>query len=76
MVPAASTLPEMAAAIQSTTNDNPELDGDVVARANYFYALVGRKDEAIRMGKRACEMFPINKNAVDGVRHAQFLAKA
>jgi tetratricopeptide (TPR) repeat protein len=36
---------------------------------------LGRKEEAIRGGRRACELLPISKDAVDGVAAAVNLAE-
>ena len=38
------------------------------------YAGLGRKDDAIREGKRAVELLPLSKDAVYGIPHAQDLA--
>ncbi len=36
---------------------------------------LGRKDEALREGRRACELMPISKDAVDGANFAVNLAQ-
>ena len=36
---------------------------------------LGRKEEALREGRRACELLPISKDAYDGVAHAVNLAQ-
>ena len=71
----ASVLPEMEAAIQSTPKDSSFQAANLIARAGYYCVLVGRKDDGIRWGKRACEMIPISKNSVVGVAMVENLAK-
>jgi tetratricopeptide (TPR) repeat protein len=36
---------------------------------------LGRKEEALREGRRACELLPISKDAIDGVGLAVYLAQ-
>jgi hypothetical protein len=38
-------------------------------------AALGRKEDAIREGRRACELLPISKDAIDGVTCAANLAQ-
>lgn len=35
---------------------------------------LGRKEEALREGKRACELLPISKDSIDGIAFAVNLA--
>jgi TolB-like protein/Tfp pilus assembly protein PilF len=46
-----------------------EAPSSAIRRANlgWFYAFMGRKDDAIREGRRAVELKPESKDAVDGV---------
>ena len=44
------------------------------ANLGWFYAFVGRKDEAIREGRRAVELKPESKDAVDGAIMNCYLA--
>ncbi|MFQ5651854.1 MAG: protein kinase, partial [bacterium] len=44
------------------------------AALSLAYAFTGRKDEAIREGKRAVELFPVSKDALDGPDYVANLA--
>ena len=50
------------------------LIGDRHANLGWFYAFAGRKDEAIREGRRAVELKPESKDAVDGAIMNCYLA--
>jgi len=50
------------------------LSADRHANLGWFYAFAGRKDEAIREGKRAVELKPESKDAVDGAIMNCYLA--
>jgi serine/threonine-protein kinase len=50
------------------------LNADRHANLGWFYAFAGRKDEAIREGRRAVELKPESKDAVDGAIMNCYLA--
>jgi tetratricopeptide (TPR) repeat protein len=50
------------------------LSADRHATLGWFYAFTGRKDEAIREGRRAVELKPESKDAVDGAIMNCYLA--
>jgi tetratricopeptide (TPR) repeat protein len=50
------------------------LSADRHANLGWFYAFAGRKDDAIREGKRAVELKPESKDAVDGAIMNCYLA--
>jgi tetratricopeptide (TPR) repeat protein len=50
------------------------LSADRHANLGWFYAFAGRKDEAIREGRRAVELRPESKDAFDGAIMNSYLA--
>ena len=44
------------------------------SRLGLIDAALGRKDEAIRAGRRACELLPLTKDALDGASYIKNLA--
>jgi hypothetical protein len=60
--------------VANTVENQPNL-----AAALTFLGIIdaglGRKEEALREGRRACELLPVSKDAVDGIRFAINLAQ-
>ena len=61
-----------------------EVEGIVAKQPDFAGALsllglidagLGRKEEALREGRRACELLPVSKDAVDGANFAVNLAQ-
>ena len=50
------------------------MSADRHANLGWFYAFAGRKDDAIREGKRAVELKPESKDAFDGAIMNSYLA--
>ena len=50
------------------------MSGDRHANLGWFYAFAGRKDDAIREGRRAVELKPESKDAYDGAIMNAYLA--
>ena len=46
-----------------------------LTRIGYYYALLGRKDEAILAGRRACELTPLGKHLLRGAERLKFLSR-
>src|SRR5204862_6472197 len=44
------------------------------SRLGLIHAALGHKDEAIRAGRRACELLPLTKDALDGASYVKNLA--
>jgi TolB-like protein/Tfp pilus assembly protein PilF len=59
--------------IETTVQQSPD-DAARHAHLGLLYAFLGRKDEALREGRRAVELKPIAKDAVDGATMEAFLA--
>lgn len=49
--------------------------GDIHSSLGLTYAGLGRKDDAIREGKRGVELFPVSRDAVDGVDRLKNLSE-
>ena len=49
-------------------------DADAVGRLGIIEALLGRKAEALRAGRRAVELLPVARDSWDGVSHLATLA--
>jgi tetratricopeptide (TPR) repeat protein len=60
--------------VQKTIEKQPELAA-ALSLLGMIDAGLGRKEEALREGRRACELLPISKDALDGVSFAVNLAK-
>ena len=58
---------------ETAVKEAPE-NADRHANLGWFYAFLGRKDEAIREGRRAVELKPESKDAVDGAIMNCYLA--
>jgi tetratricopeptide (TPR) repeat protein len=58
----------------SAMNEGGASSADRHANLGWFYAFAGRKDEAIREGRRAVELKPESKDAVDGAIMNCYLA--
>jgi tetratricopeptide (TPR) repeat protein len=58
---------------EKATEEAP-LSADRHANLGWFYAFAGRKDDAIREGRRAVELKPESKDAVDGAIMNCYLA--
>jgi tetratricopeptide (TPR) repeat protein len=61
------------AKLQKTVEEQPEyaMAWSYLGRVD---AALGRKEEAIREGRRACELLPLSKDAWFGPMHVRFLA--
>ncbi len=72
----AATQTQFAAALPDFEKAVEEAPGSGVRRANLglLYAFMGRKEDAIREGRRAVELLPESKDAVDGPWVNGFLA--
>ena len=64
--PRPRNLFELARPIFEKAVDEAPLSADRHANLGWFYAFAGRKDDAIREGRRAVELKPESKDAVDG----------
>jgi serine/threonine-protein kinase len=72
----AKAQPEFEAArpgLENTVADSPQ-DGPRHAQLGLLYAFMGRKDDAIREGRRALELKPISVDVIDGAVVECFLA--
>ncbi len=70
----AQKLFEMARPIFEKAVEEAPLSADRHANLGWFYAFAGRKNEAIREGRRAVELKPESKDAVDGAIMNCYLA--
>jgi serine/threonine protein kinase/tetratricopeptide (TPR) repeat protein len=59
--------------LEQTVRDQPDYAAALCA-IGVVDAALGNKEEAIREGKRAIELVPVSKNAIDGARLIQYLA--
>ena len=60
--------------VEKTVEKQPDFAG-ALSLLGMIDACLGRKDKALREGRRACELLPISKDALDGVSLAANLAK-
>jgi serine/threonine-protein kinase len=60
--------------VEKTVEKQPDFAG-ALSFLGMIDAGLGRKDKALREGRRACELLPISKDALDGVSLAANLAK-
>jgi len=60
--------------VEKTVEKQPDFGG-ALSLLGMIDAGLGRKDKALREGRRACELLPISKDALDGVSLAANLAK-
>jgi len=60
------------AEIEPTVRDQPNYASGVIALA-MIDAGLGRKQEAIAEGRRACELLPVSKDSINGVHMMEFL---
>ena len=60
--------------VEKTVEKQPDFAG-ALSLLGMIDAGLGRKDKALREGRRACELLPISKDALDGVSLAANLAK-
>jgi TolB-like protein/Flp pilus assembly protein TadD len=58
---------------EKAVRDQPEY-GPAWSRLGLIDAALGRKEEAIREGRRACEVLPLSKDALDGASYIKNLA--
>ena len=58
---------------EKAVRDQPEY-APAWSRLGLIDAALGRKDEAIREGRRACELLPLSKDALDGASYIKNLA--
>lgn len=65
----AAALEEQEKAVQAEPDSGPSL-----ALLAYYQARLGRKEEALRNGRRAMELMPVEKDALDGVFLIRFFA--
>src|SRR5437870_10440652 len=72
--PQAQKLFELARPSFEKAVEEAPLSADRHANLGWFYAFAGRKDEAIREGRRAVELKPESKDAVDGAIMNCYLA--
>jgi TolB-like protein/Tfp pilus assembly protein PilF len=61
------------AELEKTLNEQPDY-GPVYTVLGLIDAGLGRKDEAMREGRRAVELLPITKNSIDGAELMKYLA--
>ena len=66
-------LNRRASVFENAVKEAPD-SADRHANLGWFYAFMGRKDEAIREGRRAVELKPESKDAVDGAIMNCYLA--
>jgi len=59
--------------LERTVNDQPDY-APALCVLGLIDAALGRKDEAIREGRRAVELLPITKDSIDGAEVAKYLA--
>jgi TolB-like protein/class 3 adenylate cyclase len=59
--------------VERTVRDQPDY-GPALSVLGMIDAALGRKEEAIREGRRACELMPVAKEATNGVHMIEFLA--
>ena len=60
--------------VEKTVEKQPDFAG-ALSLLGMIDAGLGRKNEALREGRRACELLPISKDALDGASLAANLAK-
>jgi TolB-like protein/class 3 adenylate cyclase/Flp pilus assembly protein TadD len=60
-------------ALETTVADSPQ-DGVRHGELGFLYALMGRKEDALREGRHAVELRPISQDAVEGAAVQAFLA--
>jgi serine/threonine-protein kinase len=60
--------------VDKTVKKQPDL-APALSLLGMIDAALGRKEEALREGRRACELLPISKDAIDGVAYAVNLAQ-
>jgi TolB-like protein/Flp pilus assembly protein TadD len=60
--------------VAKTVEDQPNFAA-ALSLLGMIDAGLGRKEEALREGRRACELLPISKDAIDGVGLAVYLAQ-
>jgi TolB-like protein/Flp pilus assembly protein TadD len=70
----AQKLFELARPIFERAVEEAPMNADRHANLGWFYAFAGRKDEAVREGKRAVELKPESKDAFDGAIMNCYLA--
>src|SRR5207253_1840740 len=70
----AQKLFELARPVFEKSLEEAPVSADRHANLGWFYAFVGRKDEAIREGQRAVELKPESKDAYDGAIMNCYLA--
>lgn len=59
--------------LEKTIGERPE-DTRLYAALGLAYAFLGRKEDAIREGSRAVNLYPVSKDAFEGTRYIQKLA--
>ncbi len=60
--------------LEARLQRNPE-DDNIHSLLGYAYAGLGREEEAIREGRRAVNLLPVSKDAFNGPRHRERLAR-
>jgi TolB-like protein/class 3 adenylate cyclase/Flp pilus assembly protein TadD len=70
---AKSAFTEARKEIEKTTRDQPNNAAALIA-LGLVDAALGQKKDAIREGRRAVELFPVNKDAIDGALFMEYLA--
>jgi len=60
--------------LERAAQEHPE-DHRIRSALGLTYALLGRKEEAIREGERAVALFPVSKDALQGPVFVEWLAK-
>ena len=60
-------------AFEANVRESPD-DAERHARLGKLYGYLGRKEDAIREGRRAVELMPVSKNAFRGPQFADILA--
>lgn len=73
-VAAAASYDSAVTSLENLVREQPE-DARYHSALGHAYAGLGRKDDAVREGKRALEIMPISKEAWRGTRRARDLAK-
>jgi serine/threonine protein kinase/tetratricopeptide (TPR) repeat protein len=59
--------------LEGETGQRPDV-ARLRSALGFAYAFLGRKEAAIREGKRAVELFPVSHDAVEGPEYVQYLA--
>jgi len=71
----ARALYDEACCVLEAKVDAQPLEAQVRTQLGTVYAALGRKEDAIKEGKKAVELLPVSKSAVDGAESVLFLAE-